>query len=161
MTDETKTELAPPSTLKPVRSRLFCNVLYEAKPQPIKLSHCVRAVGVDSHYGVFSLYDQSLRLLGASKNGTLHLSSGKRETDVANVWYDAIVSHDTETQDLVSRGVKGVGINFSQLTDVTIVFHDAPREENLDEEGRKALFTVPVCYLVDNVWDSEKKKLLY
>ena len=136
----------------------FTQVMYEKSPQPLYLSRCVQKVFISGFYGQFTIYDQSGRELGTSKNGTLYFAKSKLQTEAASVWYEALAGYSDEYKDLIKRNVMNVGLNFSLLSDITILFHDAP---DGNEEPNRTFNHIPVYYSVHNVWNSETKKLLY
>jgi len=69
--------------------------MFEKKLQPLTLSRCVQKVFISKFYGEFSIYDQSNRLLGESKDSMILFNKSALQTDVSKVWYEAIAGYSS------------------------------------------------------------------
>lgn len=146
-----------PDPKKVVIEHRVTDVMYEKAPQELFLTRCVKTVFVSKFYGPFSIYDQSNRLLGKSKDGSISFTSKTLQTEAAKVWHESIAGYSNEYQLLKSK-VDQPGLCFSHIEGVTIRFDDAP---SVEENTSRRFFHIPVFYTVHNIWDSETKTLMY
>jgi hypothetical protein len=154
--EEKPTEPIDPESV--VSQHKFIEIMYENTPQELYLSRCVQKVFISKFYGSFTIFDQSGRELGKSKNGTLCFNESKLQTEAAKVWYEAISDYSDEYKELKKRGVKDIGLCFTCMNDVTIQFHDAPVGE---DDPSRVFYHIPVYYTVHNIWNSETKMLTH
>jgi hypothetical protein len=138
-----------------VVQHLHCDLPFVSGKQELCLRHCVSKVFISSFYGDFSIYDQSGRLLGKSKESKLSLFKTDLQTEACKVWYDSsslVGEHDVLRN---QYKVKDPGMYFN-FGNVFIEFENAP-EPRTD----KVYPHIPIFYNITNVWFNQEKRVLF
>ena len=143
--------------LEPVIQYCVTDILYEKKRQKIKLYGCVTKMFTSSFYGEYSIYDKENRLLGISKNGIISWLREDLQTEEAKVWYDCIAGI-SEMYKTLQENVDDAGMGFTHIQDIYIEFDDAP---SFDDEPNRRFDHIHIIYICNNIWNRNKKSVIY
>lgn len=130
---------------------------YHNEVQEIGLCHCIRELRVNTFYGEFELYDETMNLLGKSTQSVLLLTKDKLQTPVAQSLYSAMAKNEEYELLLRESKQKDPGFYF-HFGKVFIKFVGAPLIQDL-VQGR--IEHIPVIYEQTNIWDSANKTLVF
>jgi hypothetical protein len=146
-----------PNVCGVVIEHLHCTVPFLAGKQDLMLRHCVHKVFVSPFYGEFTIYDQTGRTLGRSKDSKLSFVKEDLQTECAQVWYDAMATLQGQEHQVLRTKyhVLDPGLFFHFGT-VSIEFDQAPAVDS-----NKVYRHIPVFFNITNVWNPQKKETLF
>ena len=123
--------------------------------QELSLRHCVTKIFISKFYGEFSIYDESGRLLGTSKDSKLMLYKDNLTTEVSKIWYDVGCLENEYITLKTKYQVKDPGIFFKNGK-ILFEFDSAPKPAT-----DKTFYHVPVFYNITNVWIHKDQHTLF